>query len=176
MSDYFVGEIRMFAFDWAPQTWAICDGSLLPVNQYVALYSLCGNYYGGNTSQFAIPDLRGRVPVSQTTRPSPTVYAIGTAAGAETVALTTTTIPAHTHSAMAVSNVPAGAAAIGPANNLIATVQTAGHPLYAVPTNQVPLGTNTISTTGGGQGHNNMQPFAVMNYCIALQGIYPPRN
>lgn len=172
MSDFFLGEIRLFSFNWAPQGWALCQGQDMPINQNQALYALLGLQYGGNgTTVFKLPDLRGRVIVGQGQNPhTGTTYQIGQAAGAEAVTLTQSQIPAHIHGINAsadnaTTNVAAG--------NYLAT--NPAIPAYATPGSMVGLQPTTIGSAGGGQAHPNVQPSLVLNYCIATQGIFPPR-
>jgi len=182
MSDFFVGEIRAFAFGIVPQDWALADGSLLQITQNQALYSLLGSRYGGNgTSTFALPDLRGRTPVQVGTVDGYN-YVLAASTGTETVTLTLPQIPAHVHDLTATDTLGTTGA---PAGNLIATVKAddltppGQHPLYAVPTTgstAVSLLSTSVGTAGSGAPHQNMQPSAVVNYCIAIRGIYPPRQ
>lgn len=181
MSDYFIGEIRMFGFNFAPDGWAMCQGQIMQIQQNAALYALLGTRYGGNGSTtFQLPDLQGRVPIAQGLAPTGTAYVIGTHQGTETVTLTTAQAPPHTHSMVAVTTVGTTPA---PAGEYFAAVapDTAGatHPIYAAPGNPpaAPLAVNpaTVSVSGGG-AHNNMQPFSVLNFCIALSGLFPPQQ
>ncbi|MDZ4363861.1 phage tail protein [Brevundimonas sp.] len=179
MSDYFVGEIRAFAFGQIPQGWHLADGTTLPVNQYAALYSLLGNVYGGTPSQtFALPDLRGRVPVDVGTAAGAT-YALGAKTGTEGVVLTVAQLPPHQHELNATTTVGNTGGAGG---NAIATVNQDDltppqqRPLYAAPGTLQPLLASSVGSTGSGGAHPNIQPSTVVNYCIALTGIYPPRQ
>lgn len=181
MSDFFLGEIRLFPYNWAPKDWHLCDGSLLDTKKYAALYSLLGTTYGGDgKTTFGLPDLRGRTTVSQAWNPSNPDYARGKAGGVEGVALTLQQIPAHNHY---VSGVDSNANTTSPAGNLIATPVKAGKGMTSVPalfaamgSAPVTLNAGTVSTNTPAAPHNNMQPFLVMNYCIAIGGIYPMRN
>lgn len=182
MSDPFIGEIKIWAFPWAPRGWALCDGAQLTIKQNAALYSLIGVQFGGDRQTvFNLPDLRGRVPVGQGRQGSDTAYVNGSVGGAETVTLTISTVPPHQHSLVAATD---NGTANPPTGNFIATV---------VPFNTAAVGDFTsykgngwtpdavlnagsVANAGGGQGHNNMQPFTVVNYCIATAGNYPPRN
>lgn len=177
MSEAFVGEIRMLSFGWAPQGWALCDGKSLPVQQNAALYSLLGIQFGGtlNTS-FNLPDLRGRVPVCSHSSTDQ-----GKAGGAETVALTKTQIPQHNHT----MNTYSGTGDVAtPSVNFYAAVPTPpGGAIYAPPptssNDMVALHPGSLDAIGSPDpvpAHNNMQPFQVINYVIALQGFYPPRT
>lgn len=164
--DPFIGEIRIWAFNWAPDGWSLCDGKLLPIQQYTALYALLGTRYGGNgTTDFALPDLRGRAPVHRATEAT----ILGTKGGVETVTLDNASMPAHTHT-FAVSSAPG----IRSLNNgscvLAATTNDFGAPSAVVPLAPASCGVN-----GSGAPHNNMQSSLVVNYAIALQGIFPMR-
>jgi microcystin-dependent protein len=180
MSDYFLGEIRMFPWDWAPKTWALCNGAILGIAQNSALFSLLGTTYGGNgTTTFALPDLRGRVVLGMGQLPAGSYYPEGAAGGNENVTLVTSQLPAHNHLLKASSgNANVNAAA----NNYLANAQTAitggaNEMIYAsTTTNAVALAGTSISNTGGGQPHNNIQPYLTVNYCISTSGIYPSRN
>ena len=166
--DQFLGEIRLVAFDFEPQGWAFCDGRLLPINQNQALFSLLGTYYGGDgKTTFALPDLRGRVPVGMGQGATGSSYEVGSTGGQEAVKLTTSQLPAHSHAARAhngasTTKSPAGA------------VPAAGG-AYA-PTQNAKMAATLVGQSGGGQVHENRQPYLVLNYIIALQGIYPSRT
>ncbi|MFC4098080.1 phage tail protein [Paenibacillus xanthanilyticus] len=165
MSEPFVGEIRLFANNYAPRGWASCEGQLLPINMNQALYSLLGNVYGGDgVTTFALPDLRGRVALHV----SPTIP-LGTSQGEAAHTLTVNEMPQHTHQVSA-SNVQADQ--ISPANNVWAQVNAPYDPAAAM----VPMNAGAIGTSGGSQPHNNMQPYLAANYYIAVQGIFPSRN
>jgi microcystin-dependent protein len=177
VSDYFLGEIRMFGFSWAPTGWALCDGSLLPIPQNAALNALLGMTYGGNgTTTFQLPDLRGRTwygaGVSTTT--PPTSYQAGKTLGVETVTLDVTSTPAHSHLVAAVST---AASTYNPNSGNALLAQTpAGNNAYAPATAALqPLNPAVVGVTGGGQAHDNMQPFAVVNFCISTMGLFPTR-
>ncbi|MDO9271263.1 MAG: tail fiber protein [Methylobacter sp.] len=183
MSDYFLGEIRAFAFGLVPQDWLPCEGQILQIQQYTALYSLLGKYFGGDgVKTFALPDLRGRVIVGLGIYADPNgqayQYNYGNAGGAETVALTSAQTPPHNHYLM--GSTAAGNAGNSKANYISswgASPQVSqSQNLYAAPGTMVPLNPGSLEATGGGQGHNNVQPFLVINYCIAAQGLYPARN
>jgi microcystin-dependent protein len=186
MSDYFVGEIRLFSFDYAPQDWHICDGSLLPIQGNQALYALLGTQFGGDGhTNFALPDFRGRVPVGVTTYPTnvpqgATRYQTGNKGGSETVALTTAQVPPHNHT-VKVNTTTGAALASNPPNYLSSSgpdnTEKVFHNVYSDFTAPgIPLKSDSISNTGGGAVHNNMQPSTVMNFCIATQGLFPARN
>ncbi len=168
--DPFLGEIRMNGFNFAPRNWALCDGSTLSISQNTALFSLLGVQFGGNgTTTFMLPDLRGRVPLGM----SP-VTPIGTQSGFEAVTLTTAELPAHTHTPRA-SNQPGNQPT--PNSGVFAATPAAdAFPIYAAPGQLQPIDPSTVGLTGGSQAHSNLQPLLVVNFCIALVGMYPPRN
>ncbi|SEG73918.1 phage tail protein [Paenibacillus sp. UNC499MF] len=166
MSEPFVGEIRLFANNYAPRGWAFCEGQTLSINTNQALYSLIGTVYGGDgKTNFKLPDLRGRVPihVSSTTP-------LGQSAGEAAHTLTVNEMPAHTHQVSASGN---PGSATTPASNVWADEAALYEPL-STPT--VAMNAGTMSIAGGSQPHSNMQPYLVANYAIALVGIYPSRN
>lgn len=181
MSNPYVGEVRMFAFAFTPRNWARCIGQTMTIQQNAALYSLLGVQYGGNGSTtFMLPDYRGRTPLGRTTtgagQPagSPN-YINGQAGGTETVTLTQAQIPSHTH---VLSGVTTNGNKVSPVSNAFATPQPAGGNFY-VPSNdasKVELNSATVAISGGNQPHNNMQPSLVVQFAIALVGIYPSRN
>jgi microcystin-dependent protein len=180
LSDYFIGEIRAFGFNWAPQYWALANGAVMPINQNQALFSLFGTTYGGDgRATFQLPNLNGRTPVSMGVGSTGTQYPIGVAGGVETVTLTTATMPAHNHNVQA--NTAVGTS-LSPANGILGAIagDTSTPPLkpnvYGAPsTPSIALDPNTITSTGASAPHPNMQPFTVVNYCIAMAGLYPMR-
>ncbi len=165
----YLGEIRMFAGNFAPTGWALCNGDTLSISQNVALFSILGTTYGGNgVTNFRVPDLRGRVPVGMGQGTGLTARPEGETGGEETHTLSLTEMPAHTHAALVDTSVGANDRPAGgfPARN------GAGIPQYgAVSSGQ--LSSTAIGSAGGGQPHNNMQPYLVINYIIALTGIFP---
>jgi microcystin-dependent protein len=170
MADPFVAEIRIFPFNFAPKGWAWCNGQLLPISQNTALFSLLGTTYGGNgKSTFALPDLQGRAPMHPGQGPGLSLHDLGETGGAETVSLLVSEIPVHSH-AFQVSEEVVNEST--PANNLFG----AGETRYASPSNLTPLAPNSLSPAGGSQPHNNMQPYLTFYFCIALQGVFPPRT
>lgn len=167
MSEPYLGEIRLFGFNFPPRNWSKCDGAILPISQNQALYSLLGTTYGGDgRTSFALPDLRGRVPISFSSS-----YPQGQKSGSETVTLTVAQMPAHTHTLRA-----NGSDSSGTSPNDQVLANTGSETIYGDPGNLVSLNSNTISSTGGGQSIENMQPFLAIEFCIALTGIFPPRN
>lgn len=172
MSEPFVGEIRMFAGNFAPRGWAFCDGQLLAVSQNDALFSLLGTIYGGDgRTTFGLPDLRGRIPIHAGTGPGLSQRRLGAKSGVEQVTLTANQLPSHTHTLQASTDL---ADQTAPQGNVVA--QTATLSLYA----QEPIDTNmsaaAITSVGGSRTHSNLQPFVCINFIIALLGIYPSRN
>lgn len=194
MSDQFVAEIRWFPFNFPPKGWAFCAGQLLPINQNTALFSLLGTIYGGDgRTNFALPNLQGRVPIGFGQGPGLTNRDQGEIGGADTVTVDATTMPQHTHGISATVAAKATAAAgnqQSPALNVpaveaagvTATYSNAG-PTADMRANSIAFGgTATPQPAGGaGQGgaanaHENRQPYLTLNYCIALQGVYPSRS
>ena len=163
-----IGQIQAFGFNFAPRGWAKCEGQLLPINQNETLFSLLGTTYGGDgRTTFGLPDLRGRVPMHHGNGPGLTPRPMGQKSGEERHTLTIDQMPAHNHSLHGIKK--AGESA-GPEYGVVRDdyAPSSGTP-------DVSLGTNTAMPTGGGQSHNNMQPYLVVNYCIALVGLYPSR-
>jgi len=178
MAQPFLGQILLVGFNFAPQGWAFCNGQLLPINQFQALFALLGTTYGGNgQTTFALPDLRSRVPVHMGQGNGLSLYQIGEIAGVESVTLSTAQMPGHVH-AIHADQAPA-AVVQTPANNFLAAGIASGRPAdnYS-PTlsSQVSLNPASVTSVGGSQPHNNIQPVLAMNYIIALQGIFPTQN
>lgn len=176
MSDFFIGQVMMTGFSFAPRFWALCNGQLLPIAQNQALFSLLGTQYGGNgTTNFALPDLRSRTPIgyASSVDPSwqPPAVQIGQSAGVENVTLLSTNLPAHGHNANASST---NGTTRNPNGALYASTPVALHGPSSGP--QVPLNPQTVGPAGGNQPHPNLQPYTTINFCIALQGIFPSRN
>jgi len=181
MSDQFVAEIRAFPFNFPPTGWAFCDGQLLPISQNTALFSLLGTTYGGDgKSTFALPDLQGNAAMQPGQGQGLSLRDLGEIGGSDTVTLLQSEMPLHTHSLQASNNdastaspagqqLAKGAWDSGDAAGVIATYTTTLSPLEQ-------LAPQAISIAGGGLPHNNMQPYLTLNYCIALQGIFPARN
>jgi microcystin-dependent protein len=173
VADPFVAEIRIFGFDFAPTGWALCDGQLLPISQNTALFSLLGTFYGGNgKSNFALPDLQGAAPMHQGQGPGLSLRDLGETGGEETVTLIQSEMPAHSHGMRADTldvgdvNVPQPTAT---------WAQSSGGNMYQT-TADTTLGPQALPLAGGSLPHNNLQPFLTMNFCIALQGVFPPRG
>ena len=172
MSDPFVAEIRIFGFNFAPTGWAQCNGQILPISQNTALFSLLGTTYGGNgQSTFALPNLEGSAPMHPGQGPGLSLHDLGEMSGSETITLLQSEMPAHTHN-MAVSKGDGTDAAA--AGELFA--KGIGIGMYAVPGALTQLDPNAIAPVGGSLPHNNMLPYLVLNFCIAMQGVFPPRG
>jgi len=181
MSEFFIGQIMMAGFNFAPRFFALCNGQLLPIAQNQALFSLLGTQYGGNgTTNFALPDLRSRTPIgyASSVDPSwqPPSVSIGQSGGQESVTLLGVNLPSHTHAAQA-STSPGDNRS--PFDRVFAT-STGGSPpanLYG-PSNGalVSLNAQSVASAGGNQPHPNLQPYTVINFCIALSGVFPSRN
>ena len=172
MADPFVAEIRIFPFNFAPKGWAWCDGQLLPLSQNTALFSLLGTTYGGNgKSNFALPDLQGRAPMHPGQGPGLSLHDLGETGGSETVSLLESEIPSHSHSLVASQG---DGLERGPAGQLLATgIGVSG---YQVPGALTQLSGSALAPAGGDQPHNNLQPYLTFYFCIALQGVFPPRT
>lgn len=179
MSEPFVGQLALFPYNFAPVNWVACQGQLLPIAQHTALFSLLGTYYGGNgTTNFALPDMQGRLPNGQGQGPGLSDYPIGGNGGAPTVILQSAQLAAHSHpfpafaSAATTSN-PAGAQL---AEAGITGRGTTPINLYTAGGTSTPLANNQLQSTGQNGAHNNGQPSLVLTWCISLTGIYPARN
>jgi microcystin-dependent protein len=175
MSEPFIAEIRIFAGNFAPRSWAFCNGQLVPIAQNTALFSLIGTTYGGDgRTTTALPNLEGRAPMHPGRGPGLTARRLGQKGGSEQVTLTEAQLPNHNHTAMASTN-PADA-------NVPSDTATLGRSgfdrLYQTDTdsNQVELAFEAMTEAGGGLSHNNMQPYLTLNFIIALQGLYPSRS
>jgi microcystin-dependent protein len=173
MSDQFVGEIRIFGFNYAPTDWAFCDGTTIPAQQNPALFAILGKTYGGDgTTNFALPDLRGRAVMGQVAG-----SALNDPQGATIVTIDQSQIPKHTHTVYG----DTGRTASGAPGGCLPARFTETKNNAFIATNETPapvitqLAPQVVSPVGGGQAHENMQPYTVMNFCIALQGIWPQR-
>lgn len=171
MSEPFIGEIRMFGGNFAPRGWAYCDGQLLSIASNTALFSILGTTYGGDGRvTFALPDLRGRLPMHPGTGPGLSPRRLGDRAGVEAVTLTAAQLPAHNHPLVGTSATPTTAAPGG------AQLPTGSSRVYATGTPDAVLAASSIGSTGGSIPHENMPPFATVSFIIALQGIFPSRS
>lgn len=165
MSEPFLSEIKIVSFNFPPKGWALCNGQLLPINQNQALFALLGTTYGGNgQTNFALPNLRGRVPIH-----FDNAHSLGEAAGSTSVTVNIQQLPTHMHGLMASpvpANIPTGGGNyFGVANNA-----------YTTPGSLTTLSPSTVTSVGGSQPHNNMMPYLTLNFIIALQGIFPSQN
>ncbi|MBV9932127.1 MAG: phage tail protein [Alphaproteobacteria bacterium] len=177
MADPFVAEIRIFGFNFAPKGWAFCDGQILPISQNTALFSLLGTTYGGDgKSTFALPNLQGNVPLHAGQGPGLSQYFIGEESGTETVTLLISEMPAHSH-AMGAQSGPAGTNTPTPDGSATLARAAGGSSYKVAPFGSITqLAPQAMTPTGGGLPHNNMMPYITMNFCIALQGVFPPRT
>ncbi|HEY3037533.1 MAG TPA: tail fiber protein [Pyrinomonadaceae bacterium] len=177
MADPFIAEIRIFPFNFPPKGWAFCDGQLMPLSQNTALFSLLGTTYGGDgKSTFALPDLQGSAPMHPGQGPGLSLHDLGETGGSENVTLLLSEIPLHTHTvgrsldALGNSLTPVGSiwAQAGSVRAVVNTYNP-GPPTGA-------MKSDVVQPAGGGLPHNNMQPYLTLNFCIALQGVFPPRT
>ena len=165
MSEPFLSEIKIVSFNFPPKGWALCNGQFLPINQNQALFALLGTTYGGNgQTTFALPNLRGRVPIHMGNG-----HTLGEAAGTTAVTINIQQLPTHTHACMASST-------NGNQPVVVNNVLAAANNLWTGPTGLVTLVPQTVTGVGGSQPHNNMMPYLTLNFIIALQGIFPSRN
>jgi microcystin-dependent protein len=177
--DPFVAEIRIFPFNFAPKGWAMCNGQTLPISQNTALFSLLGTTYGGNgTSNFQLPNLQGSAPMAPGQGPGLSLHDLGEVGGSTTVTLNTQEMPLHNHSLNANANI---ANTANPANGSYAEGQWVQAPnsgnvnIYTVSAPDTALNQKAIGPAGNSSPHNNMMPYLTLNFCIAMQGVYPPR-
>ena len=167
--DPFLSELRIMSFNFPPKGWAFCNGQLLPINQNQALFSLLGTTYGGDgRTTFGLPDLRGRVPIHVGSG-----YTLGERDGEQAHTLVISEMPAHTHQAQGNS---AAADTSDPTNGFLAQPSAAGGSVYSNGNPSVAMSPAAIGTAGGSQPHQNLQPYLALNFCIALQGIFPSQN
>jgi microcystin-dependent protein len=174
--DPFVAEIRIFPFNFAPKGWAFCDGQLLPLSQNTALFSLLGTTYGGDgKSNFALPNMQGNAPMHPGQGPGLSLHDLGETGGSDTVSLLESEIPSHSHNVMASASqglvfVP------GPTVGLSRSRSGDAYVTTAAANTVVAMSDSTIAPAGGDQPHNNLMPYLTLNFCIALQGVFPPRS
>ena len=175
--DPFVAEIRIFPFNFAPVGWATCDGQLLPISQNTALFSLLGTYYGGDgKTTFALPNLQGRVPVHQGQGPGLADYALGQEGGTPTVTLLQSEMPAHSHGLSASGGAADEEGLKNPANAAPGAVQATAALYGPLSSNIGAMAPEALAVAGGAAPHNNVQPSLTLTFCIAMQGVYPPRG
>lgn len=174
MSEPFLAEIRIFGFNFAPFRWALCAGQLMPISQNTALFSLLGTNYGGNgTSNFALPNLQGMVAIGQGDGPGLTPRVIGETDGVTSVTLALNQMPMHSHQASCNNEI---ADDYGPTNDFPAPDAGGTNQFGLTTATPVQMAPIALNLAGGGQPHNNLQPYLTMNYCIALQGVFPARS
>ena len=173
MADPFVAEIRIFPFNFAPRGWAFCNGQLMPISQNTALFSLLGITYGGNgSSNFALPNLQGRAAMHPGQGQGLTERFLGETGGSDTVRLLQSEIPAHAHTLMASNEIGEDRKAAGEA-----MARSTGGALYGpVPNPPVAMASQAVAPVGGDLPHNNLMPYLTLHFCIALQGVFPPRS
>jgi microcystin-dependent protein len=173
MSDQFVAEIRVFSCNFAPTGWAQCNGQVLPISQNTALFSLLGTTFGGDgKSNFALPNLQGNYPLNFGQGAGLSLRDLGETAGEAAVTLLLTQMPAHAHTV----NCATTSNAASPANAVFGGAGRGKPPAYAPGPAAVAMSASAVATAGGGQPHNNLSPYLVLNFCIALQGIFPARQ
>lgn len=172
MSDQFLGEIRIFATNFAPKGWAQCNGQLMPLSQNTALFALLGTNYGGDgKTTFALPNLQGRAPLQQGAGPGLTQRNLGEMGGSAAVSLLQSEIPLHSHQLMH-SGGAANASTPAPDTGF---ARTTSAQVYAPGDTSAPASPQALAASGDSAPHNNLQPYLTLNFCIALQGIFPPR-
>lgn len=171
MADPFVAEIRIFPFNFAPRGWAWCDGQLLPLSQNTALFSLLGTTYGGNgKSNFALPNMQGNAPMHPGQGPGLSLHDLGETGGSETVSLLESEIPSHSHTVRV-------SAEDGNSRQAVGNYVGLGNNIFAAPPpTSPPMNAQALVPAGGDQPHNNMMPYLTFYFCIALQGVFPPRT
>ncbi len=178
MADPFVAEIRIFPFNFAPKGWALCNGQLMSISQNTALFSLLGTIYGGDgKSNFALPNLQGSAPMHPGQGPGLSLHDLGETGGSDTVTLLTSEMPFHTHNINCLDGARVAGQSGQPGNAIL--VKTGGAPANAYSSgasqNQT-MAAGMVVPVGGSQPHNNLMPYLTLNFCIALQGVFPPRG
>lgn len=179
MSEPYIGEIRIFGFNFAPRGWAFCDGQTIPISQNTALFSILGTVYGGNgTTTFQLPNLQDRAPMHWRDGPGLTPRTLGEVLGSPTVTLTNDQIPSHSHALFGAVVSPANAAqqVSAPTNQAYVSISNPGQAYATTNSPPVAFAPQAIGNTGGNQPHENLQPILALNFCIALEGIFPSRN
>ncbi|MDU0458436.1 MAG: tail fiber protein [Geobacteraceae bacterium] len=172
MADPYVAEIRVFPFNFAPRGWAFCQGQLMPISQNTALFSLLGTTYGGDgKSTFALPNLQGTVPMHHGQGPGLSYHDLGESQGSEAVTLISSEMPLHSHPVPCIDT-EEGALAAG---TVFARSAPERPPAYSANAPDVVMSPSALTPAGGGLPHNNMSPYLTLNFCIALQGVFPPR-
>jgi microcystin-dependent protein len=175
MANPFVAEIRIFPFNFPPKGWAFCDGQIMVISQNTALFSLLGTTYGGDgKSNFALPNLQGSAPMHPGQGPGLSLHDLGESSGSDTVTLLESEMPSHSHGQIAAIN-PALFGTPAPTQSI---AHSRGYNAFQSTTNQnvTQLSDSTVAPAGGDQPHNNLMPYLTLNFCIALQGVYPPRT
>lgn len=176
MGEPYQSEVRAFGFNFAPRGWAQCNGQLLPISQNQALFALLGTSYGGDgRSTVGLPEMRGRTPISQGVRDGAGFY-LGNSSGVESVGLTIQELPGHTHPMKVTPEPSEKSSAVGRRFSTATATSGTLENIYGPANSLVSMNSGTIGSYGGGGTHTNVQPVQILNYCIALTGIFPPRN
>lgn len=177
MSSPFVAEVRIFPFNFAPVGWAFCDGQILPLSQNTALFSLLGTTYGGDgKSNFALPNLQGNAPMHPGQGPGLSLHDLGETGGSDTVTLLESEIPAHTHTINGIDGARVGGQSGVPVNSTLVKTGDNTNAYTSGAMQNLFMAANMVAPAGGDQPHNNLMPYLTLNFCIALQGVYPPRS